>query len=148
MIERYRTALSELGPAHDDAGFLARVEIATEIARQLLADIPVQVDPQRTGAGRNESETRSLRRPRRRSAPRCCARCCSPSSSHPTPIARLALDELPLAGFIAGAGARRVGRLSEPDQAKGGFAMLRTIQIAAMGAFTGIALLALAMEWV
>jgi len=26
--------------------------------------------------------------------------------------------------------------------------MLRTIQIAAMGAFTGIALLALAMEWV
>jgi len=51
MIERYRTALSELGPAHDDAGFLARVEIATEIARQLLADIPVQVDPRRTVMG-------------------------------------------------------------------------------------------------
>lgn len=42
MIERYRTALFELGPAHDNAGFLARVEIATEIARQLLADIPVE----------------------------------------------------------------------------------------------------------
>ena len=36
----------------------------------------------------------------------------------------------------------------QDESSEGGFAMLRTPLIAAMGAFTGIALLALAMEWV
>ena len=50
MIERYRTALSELGPARQCRIPRPRRD-RHEIARQLLADIPVQVDPQRTVMG-------------------------------------------------------------------------------------------------
>ena len=46
MIERYRTALFELGPAHDNAGFLARTLLLAKLGQTFsLSSTDVWVQP-------------------------------------------------------------------------------------------------------